>query len=197
MTKGRRARTRRGPSVRVDLVASAVQYLDHLAPVWHALHWPIAVLLVSSIAVALADAIRPSWTRPRLIARLADAGETTLVLVSRPEVSALREAERTRGELAALGIRNLRLAINAHFVATTAGDAVAEAMSARGAAALATMPASLAALPRTTTGFLPSGTVGLDALRTLSAESPPAPVSASTRRSSSWIRDRNRSTSRR
>lgn len=36
---GRRtARPRRGPSgVRVDLVAGASQYLDHLAPVWHAL----------------------------------------------------------------------------------------------------------------------------------------------------------------
>ena len=37
MTEGRRARSPRGPGVRVDLVAGAVQYLDHLAPVWHAL----------------------------------------------------------------------------------------------------------------------------------------------------------------
>ena len=41
-----------------------------LTPVWQALHWPIAVLLVASIAVALTDAIRPSWSRPRLIAHL-------------------------------------------------------------------------------------------------------------------------------
>lgn len=41
-----------------------------LTPVWQALHWPIAVLLVASTGVALADAIRPSWSRPRLVAHL-------------------------------------------------------------------------------------------------------------------------------
>lgn len=41
-----------------------------LTPVWQALHWPIASLLVASTAVALADAIRPSWSRPRLVAHL-------------------------------------------------------------------------------------------------------------------------------
>ena len=41
-----------------------------LAPVWQAIHWPVAVLLVASAAVCLANAFRPSWSRPRLIARL-------------------------------------------------------------------------------------------------------------------------------
>ena len=39
-------------------------------------------------------------------AALRDAARTTLVLVARPEASSLREAERTRGELAQLGIGN-------------------------------------------------------------------------------------------
>ncbi|HYN78627.1 MAG TPA: TRC40/GET3/ArsA family transport-energizing ATPase, partial [Lamprocystis sp. (in: g-proteobacteria)] len=46
------------------------------------------------------------------VAQLADPARTTLVLVSRPETAALREAERTREELAALGVSNLQLALN-------------------------------------------------------------------------------------
>lgn len=101
------------------------------------------------------------------VARLADPDATTLVLVSRPERSALREAERTRGELAELGVRNLRLALNGVFVAAQPGDAVADAMTERGRDAVANMPAGLATLPRTETPFLPKGTVGLDSLRAM------------------------------
>ena len=43
---------------------------------------------------------------------LADPALTTLVLVSRAEESALREAARASGELAALGVGNQRLVIN-------------------------------------------------------------------------------------
>ena len=106
------------------------------------------------------------------VERLAERSETTLILVARPDTSALREAERTRLELAELGIANLRLAINGHFRAGTAGDAVAEAMSDRGEAALAGMAQSLAALPRDTTDYFPRGTVGLDALRGLGGDAP-------------------------
>lgn len=96
--------------------------------------------------------------------RLADPGETTVVLVSRPETSALREAERTRGELAELGVSNIRLAINGVFSPALPGDRIADAMGSRAIAALAQMPAALAALPVSTTPFLPRGTVGLAAL---------------------------------
>lgn len=101
------------------------------------------------------------------VRRLADPQATTVVLVARPDTAALREAERTRGELAALGVSNLHLAINGRFVAAAVGDAVADAMTRRGDAALAAMPAGLAELPRTTTLFVARGTVGLDALREL------------------------------
>lgn len=101
------------------------------------------------------------------VERLADPAQTTVVLVSRAEAAALREAERTRGELAALGVANLRLAINGLFAATRPGDAVADAMTQRGADALSGMPAGLATLPWTTTPFVARGTVGLDALRGL------------------------------
>lgn len=99
------------------------------------------------------------------VARLANPAETTVILVSRPETAALREAERTRGELVALGLSNICLAINGLFQPAQAGDKIADAMAQRADTALAEMPAGLAVLPRTTTPFLPLGTVGLAALR--------------------------------
>ena len=111
------------------------------------------------------------------VAQLADPAVTTLVLVSRPEPSALREAERTRGELAELGVSNLRLALNGTFAAAQPGDAIADAMTERGRAALAGMPAGLARLPRSETPLLPQGTVGLASLRAMSAADIPVPPS--------------------
>ena len=46
---------------------------------------------------------------------LADRRRTIVVLVARPEWVALLEAERTRSELAALGITNQHLVINGVF----------------------------------------------------------------------------------
>lgn len=102
------------------------------------------------------------------VAQLSDPAMTSVVLVSRRETSALREAERTRLELAELGVTNLRLALNGVFAAETGGDAVADAMTRRGQAAIADMPEGLAGLPRSETPFLPKGTVGLDSLRGMS-----------------------------
>ena len=102
------------------------------------------------------------------VLQLSDSSMTTVVLVSRPERSALREAERTRGELAELGVTNLRLALNGQFVAVKPGDAIADAMTVRGKEAIATMSAGLKTLPSTDTPFVPMGTVGLDGLRGLS-----------------------------
>lgn len=115
---------------------------------------------------------------------LADPAATTVVLVARPETSALREAERTRHELADLGVRNLVLALNGVFVAAS-DDAVATAMSARHADAMGRMPAGLASLPRSSTGFIPRGMVGLASLRAflhpLAAGDAPAPPVAAER----------------
>lgn len=105
------------------------------------------------------------------VAHLADPAMTTVVLVARPDLPALREAERTRGELADLGVANLRLAVNGVFAAARPGDAVADAMTCRAARALAEMPAALAALPRTETPLIPQGTVGLAGLRAVARES--------------------------
>lgn len=114
------------------------------------------------------------------VARLANPHETTVVLVSRPERASLREAERTRAELIALGVSNLQRVINGVFVAQAPGDAIADAMSQRAAAALAEMPVGLAALPGAAIEFLPKGTVGLEALRAMAhPEELPLPLERS------------------
>ena len=98
---------------------------------------------------------------------LVDAARTVLVLVSRPERSALREAERTRHELSGLGVVRMELVVNGLFVASDSSDAVAAAMERRGVIALRDLPEGLRSLPRTDLPLLSFGLVGIPALRTL------------------------------
>jgi arsenite/tail-anchored protein-transporting ATPase len=100
---------------------------------------------------------------------LSDAAATTLVLVTRPERTALAEADRTSGELSALGIESQVLVVNGVFEAADAGDPLARALEARGAAALADMPPRLQALPAERVALRPGNVVGLDAVRALLA----------------------------
>ncbi len=109
----------------------------------------------------------------RAVAVLGDPDETTLVLVTRPEASALLEAERTRGELAALGVRSQRLVVNGVFSTADGADATATALSQRGQAALAAMPPELGRLERTEVPLRPENIVGLRALRALGTTAPP------------------------
>ena len=96
---------------------------------------------------------------------LRDPAQTTLVLVARPDRSSLTEAERTRGELAQLGVGNVRLILNGVFAASDRSDPTAVAMEARGRAALESLPAGLRGLGRVDVPLLPFGLVGIDALR--------------------------------
>ena len=114
------------------------------------------------------------------VARLADAAQTQVVLVARADAASLREAERTRLELGELGVTNLRLMINGLFVAESADDSIATALSQRSAAALSAMPAGLGNLSRQIVPFLPRGTVGLAALRAVFAPLAERPSLAST-----------------
>ncbi len=102
---------------------------------------------------------------------LRDADQTMLVLVARADVGALAEADRTWRELGELGLRRVHLVVNAVFTATDAHDPLAVALDARGRAALRGMPASLAALPRTTVALQPFNLVGLEALRAVTGGS--------------------------
>jgi arsenite-transporting ATPase len=109
---------------------------------------------------------------------LGDPRTTTLVLVARPEASALREAERTSGELAHLGVRNQHLVLNGVFRPSDPHDPVASAMSQRSDKALSLLPGGLAALPRTLVPLAPRGLLGIDTLRAFGNEmSMPVPSS--------------------
>ena len=102
---------------------------------------------------------------------LSDPARTTMVLVARPSLRA-RGGGATSAELAALGIRNQRLVMNAVFEAH-GDDAVATALERRGRDALAAMPDALRALPRTTLPLRPGALLGVDALRRIDRPSAP------------------------
>jgi arsenite-transporting ATPase len=98
------------------------------------------------------------------LAALADPEHTTLVLVSRPEVSALVEAERTRAELLKAGMANQALVLNGLFSPTDAVDATAGALHARQREALEAIPPGLAELPRSDVPLLARSPMGIDGL---------------------------------
>lgn len=109
-------------------------------------------------------------------AALMEPTATRLVLVSRAERSALVEAERTRVELAELGIREVTLVLNGLFTASDRGDPTAVALEERGRRALDELPSGLASLPRVELPLVPFGLVGERALRALFSASAPAPA---------------------
>jgi arsenite-transporting ATPase len=108
----------------------------------------------------------------RTVTALGDPMLTTLVLVSRPDVSALREAARSALELAELGIRNQHLVLNGIFTPATPGDRVADALASRGIEALIGIPSALASLPRTEVPLLVTNPVGIAGLHELAEASP-------------------------
>jgi arsenite/tail-anchored protein-transporting ATPase len=112
---------------------------------------------------------------------LGDAKRTTIVLVTRADRGAIREAARTSGELDALGLSNQLLAINGRFRATDPTDAVAAALERDQDDALAYMPLSLAKLPRDEVPLVGFDIVGRQALRALLSSSNPAPAAADER----------------
>ena len=95
---------------------------------------------------------------------LGDPQITTLVLVSRPERTALAEAERTRAELAGAGMRHQVLALNGLFDAIDSDDDTAVALAGRQSDALAGLPAGLAELSRVEVSLLDFAPIGPDAL---------------------------------
>lgn len=107
------------------------------------------------------------------LAALCDTTLTTVVLVARPERSALAEAARTSAELQALGLRNQALVINGLFKASDPDDHVALAIERLGQQAIQTMPETLRALPQSTVPLRAFDMVGLPALRALLKDGQP------------------------
>jgi arsenite-transporting ATPase len=98
---------------------------------------------------------------------LGDSARTTIVLVTRADRGAIREAARTAGELDGLNLSNQLLLVNGRFHATDPTDVVAVTLERDQDEALAAMPASLKKLPRDEIPLLAFDIVGLTALRGL------------------------------
>lgn len=106
---------------------------------------------------------------------LADPERTRLILVARAQASTLREAARTHGELAGIGLSKQFLVINGVFPPDEAAqDPLAAAICQREQAALAALPDVLRTLPTDQIPLKAFDLVGLDALRQLLVNSAPA-----------------------
>lgn len=107
------------------------------------------------------------------VATLADPALTTLVLVTRAEGGALREAARASAELAELGVRNQQLMVNG-LLRDPGHDSVATAFSTRQHDALAAAPAALDELAVAGVDLVAGDITGLPALRALIGAEQPA-----------------------
>ena len=98
---------------------------------------------------------------------LADASATTLVLVSRPQGAALREAERTSKELRAIGVGNQCLVINGTFETICPVDPTSQAMQQRGLSALVEAAEFISSMNSFVVPLRPINILGIDGLRLL------------------------------
>jgi len=101
------------------------------------------------------------------VALLGNPASTQMVLVSRAQKAALREAARTSHELQAMGVCNQILILNGLLPQPTSGDPLAESIWQREQHAIAELPAELAGLPREAVWLQPFNLVGVAALRAL------------------------------
>ena len=98
---------------------------------------------------------------------LADATATTLVLVSRAQGAALREAERTSKELRAIGVGNQCLIVNGTFETDCPEDVTAQAMQQRGLSALTAASEFIGSMPSFIVPLRPINILGIGGLRVL------------------------------
>ena len=105
----------------------------------------------------------------RAVGALRDPAQTRMVLVGRPQPSALAEMDRTSGELRQLGITGHYVVINAVLPATAGEEDMTRAVRAREASALAAIPVAIAGLPRDVLALKATNMIGVEALETLFA----------------------------
>ena len=103
----------------------------------------------------------------RAVGALKDPAQTRMVLVARPQASALAEIDRTSGELGQIGIAGQYVVINAVLPQTTGEDDLTRAVRAREASALAAIPPAIAGLPRDMLFLKAVNMMGVEALSTL------------------------------
>jgi arsenite-transporting ATPase len=96
---------------------------------------------------------------------LTDPARTRLILVARPQPSALKEIERTFAELTAIGMTDGFVVINGVLPESAGEEPIANALRAREGAAMSVIPATIGDLPRDVLQLKAGNVVGVDALR--------------------------------
>jgi arsenite-transporting ATPase len=114
---------------------------------------------------------------------LADAAQTLVVVVSRPDAAPLAEAARASAELRELGVANQHLVLNGIFFMSDSTDPVAVALRERNLKALAEMPQALKLMPRTELPLRGAELVGIPALRAFFSPENGLPSTTSTTQS--------------
>ena len=113
------------------------------------------------------------------LAALANPAQTSIILVTRPDTAAIREAARTSGELADLGLSNQLLAVNGVFTASDPADPIARSMQRLCEEALGALPPVLQGLPQVRIPLRSFDMVGLAALRRVLEPDDQSPAPAS------------------
>ena len=98
---------------------------------------------------------------------LSDSTKTTLILVTRPDVSALLEADRASMELQEIGIQNQMLIMNGLLQNHNAEDEVSSAFYQRQRAALTQIPVNLQQTVIYSLPYVPYSLTGVENLRNL------------------------------
>jgi len=101
----------------------------------------------------------------KAVRTLSDGDLTTLILVSRPEETPLKEAERASKELADIGINNQTMVING--ILTTYDDSISEELYRKQQKALAEMPKGLQNLKTYTIPLRAYNVTGMENVRAL------------------------------
>ncbi len=109
-------------------------------------------------------------TYARAVDALKDPSTTRLVLVSRAQSSALKEASRTLHELATIDLAGHHLIVNGVLPPSAGDDALTQAIRSREQQALAAMPDNLRGLEIDTLPLKISNMVGREALLSLLSE---------------------------
>lgn len=112
------------------------------------------------------SALKTSQKRyQKVVERLQDDGTTTIYLVSRPDASALREANRSSKELDELGLSNQLLLINGYFEPIDSSDQFARKMKEQADETLDQMPERLKEMEQLVFPLRPYNLLGIDKLR--------------------------------
>lgn len=112
------------------------------------------------------SALKTSQERyQKVVERLKDEDATTIYLVSRPDESALREADRSGRELEEMGLSNQFLLINGYFEPVDESDPFAQKMKEMADKTLENMAGRLKEMKRVVFPLRPYNLLGIDKLR--------------------------------